>query len=229
MDDAWFWAAILGLAAMASGMIPFLVPQRAWALVIAPLPLVAWVLMWSLMQSPPDQYRRPLAILIGAVAGGLIMYGATELLHGKPAKAQGIPAEAAASKATVSGGDNVFSVGQIGGITARTVTINPPIQPELRILSRTETVEADGSHLASIVVEVVSPITPGLLTIRIQASGLQIANVFAAPSGGVSSTIKRNTRFGAGVYSTEIQSPQGQYIITVRTTQPTDIRLDASF
>jgi SAM-dependent methyltransferase len=38
----------------------------------------------------------------------------------------------------ITGGDNVVSIGQIGGITARTVTVNPPLAPELRILGREE-------------------------------------------------------------------------------------------
>lgn len=46
------------------------------------------------------------------------------------AEAQSAPT----SQVTISGGDNVVSVGQVGGVTARSVTINLPIKPEFRIL-----------------------------------------------------------------------------------------------
>jgi hypothetical protein len=49
------------------------------------------------------------------------------------------------SPVNITGDDNVVSIGQIGGITARTV-INQAVKPELRIVSRQGVDNPDGSH-----------------------------------------------------------------------------------
>ncbi len=46
--------------------------------------------------------------------------------------------------------DSAYSGPALGGITARVVTINPPVNPELRIIGRTETDNPDGSHTVTI-------------------------------------------------------------------------------
>lgn len=135
----------------------------------------------------------------------------------------------AAPQVTITGGDNVVSVGQIGGITARVVTINPPLRPEFRILDKSDLVNPDGTHVITITGSVASPITPGLLILQMQAPGIRDVNVMAEPVGGVSMTNLRNVRKAPGFYSAEIPSPRGQYIITVVTVGTSDVELDASF
>ena len=134
------------------------------------------------------------------------------------------------SQVTITGGDNVVSVGQIGGITARTVTvINPPVTPEMRILGRQDVDNPDGSHTSVIKTQVAAPFTPGLLIIQIQADGLKDVRILPPPVGGVSSINLRNVRRFANSYSAEIPSPRGEYDISVTTDRPSDIRLAASF
>ncbi len=131
---------------------------------------------------------------------------------------------------TVTGGDNVVSVGQIGGVTAREVTINNlPIKPEFRILERNDVENPDGTHTVTITGTVASPIAPGLLFLQIQAAGMQDAKVMAAPVGRLSTANVRNVRTEPGFYSTEIPSPHGDYIITVVTAGTHDVKLNASF
>lgn len=131
----------------------------------------------------------------------------------------------------ITGGDNVVSVGQIGGITAREVTvINPPTVPELRILSREDINNPDGSHTVILRTQVASPITPGLLIIQIQADGM-IKDVHILPPavGGVSTINLRNVRRGSNYYYAEIPSPRGEYDIAITTAQRSNISLAASF
>ena len=135
----------------------------------------------------------------------------------------------AAPQVAITGGDNVVSVGQIGGITARVVTINPPLQPEFRILNKTERVNPDGRHEITITGSVASPFMPGLLTLQIQAPGIRDVNVVSTPVGGISMTNLRNVRRAPGFYSVEIPSPQGRNIITVVTVGTSDIEVNASF
>jgi len=129
----------------------------------------------------------------------------------------------------ISGGDNVVSFGQIGGITARVVTINPPTNPELRILGRTETDNPDGSRMVTIKTEIASPITPGLMVVQIGAQGLKDVRIMPPIVGGGSTMILRNVRRGNDSYSAEIPSPRGQYDIFVQTMRPTEIHLNATF
>ena len=136
----------------------------------------------------------------------------------------------AAPQVTITGGDNVVSVGQVGGITAREVTINnPATRPEFRVLGRKDVTNSDGTHTVSIIGAVASPIAPGLLSLQIHASGMRDANVMAAPVGGISMTNLRNVRKEPGLYSAEIPSPRGEYIITVVTAGMSDVKLSASF
>ncbi len=127
---------------------------------------------------------------------------------------------------TVSGSDNVVSVGQQGGITAKSVTINPAVNPTLEIKSQTENGNDDGSHTVTLLTEVHSPFTPGLLSIQIAALGLKSVRIM--PSGG-EGMMMRNVKQGPSFYSTEIPGPRGQYVITVITESRTDIQLGAQF
>jgi hypothetical protein len=139
------------------------------------------------------------------------------------------PPPASSAPITITGGDNVVSVGQIGGITARTVTINPPMHPEFRILEKKESNNPDGSHTVDIIGDVASPITPGLLVLQVTAQGLRSVSVMPAPVGGMSGGTLRNKRQMSNFFSVEVSSPRGQYIISVVTAAPTNVQLDASF
>jgi hypothetical protein len=132
------------------------------------------------------------------------------------------------SPVNITGGDNVVSIGQIGGITARTV-INQAVKPELRIVSRQGVDNPDGSHTEVIKTEVAAPFAPGLLIIQIQANGLKAVSIMPPPTNGVSTMNKRNVRLGSNFYTAEIPSPRGQYDIAVTTERAGDIKLDAAF
>jgi hypothetical protein len=130
----------------------------------------------------------------------------------------------------VTGNDNVVSVGQIGGITARTVTIvEQALRPEFRILQRQDSDMPDGSHVVALLGDVKSPITPGLLVIEIQASNLRNVTILPPPTGGVSTMSLRNKIVTANSFHAEIPAPRGQYVITIATAKATDISLGASF
>jgi hypothetical protein len=130
---------------------------------------------------------------------------------------------------TITGGDNVVSVGQIGGITARVVNINPPMNPELRILGKSEKDNTDGSHTAYIQTEVSSPITPGLLSVQIDAEGILNVSIAPPPTNGFSAIEMRNVSRGPSRFSAEIPSPRGKYDIVVTTRFAVPINLSASF
>lgn len=129
----------------------------------------------------------------------------------------------------ISGGENVVSVGQIGGITAREVTINPPLQPELRILAKAEVDNPDGSRTVTIKTEVASPITPGLLIVQIDAVGIQRVSIVPPAINGFSAMQLRNVQRGPNSFSAEIPAPRGQYDIVVQTNSTAPIILNATF
>ncbi len=43
-----------------------------------------WNGVWVIMANPPDTARRLISVVIGALAGAIIAFGATELLHAQP-------------------------------------------------------------------------------------------------------------------------------------------------
>jgi hypothetical protein len=126
----------------------------------------------------------------------------------------------------ITGGDNVVSIGQISGITARVVNINPPITPELRIFGTTEIDNSNGTHTVNIETEVVAPFAPPeLLAIQVNANGLQNAMITPPAVGEISSIQLRNRFMNDTYFSAEIPSPRGRYIISVTTAKPTGIKL----
>jgi hypothetical protein len=131
----------------------------------------------------------------------------------------------------VTGNDNVVSVGQIGGITARTVTIiEQPLKPELRILVREDSVLPDGSHVLKLKAEVRSPITPGLLAVQIAEKGIKDVQIMPEPVGGIAAgMMMRNYMIGPEFFSAEIPSPRGRYDITITTQTATNIQFAAGF
>jgi len=95
MDQAWLWgilaAIAIGITGAMTGIAPSIIdraPQRGWWLVVlAPVPIILWNILWIIMANPPDNIRRTLSVIIGAIAGAVILLGATEIMKG-PAKAQ---------------------------------------------------------------------------------------------------------------------------------------------
>jgi hypothetical protein len=150
------------------------------------------------------------------------------ILRGPEAQAQ-TTVGGAQPPVSISGGGNVVSIGQIGGITARIVTINPPMRPELRILERSEIDNPDGTHAVIIKTEVASPITPGLLVVQIDAAGIRNVSIFPPPINGVSSIDLKNVRRNINSFYAEIQSPRGRYDIVIQTNSAVPIDLNATF
>jgi len=175
--------------------------------------------------------QRFLLFVVGALLGGSFLLGVGEWVRPTTASAQAthIADTGTLPHVNITGGDNVVSIGQIGGITAKVVTINPPIQPELRILGRSETANPDGSHTVTIKTEVASPITPGLLVLQIDAVGIRHVSVIPPPTNGLSAIELRNVQLGQNSYSAEIPSPRGQYDIVVQTSSAVPISLNAAF
>jgi len=226
------WAAIAHTRGLAMRAQARVAPEMFWY-AGGGLPLAVATIFLAQSGDLSMWQQRILLAVIGAVIGGAALVGVGELAHPTSAKAQtprlAVPANDSPPPVTITGGDNVVSIGQIGGITARTVTINPPNVPELQILSRDETDNPDGSHTVHIKTQVVSPITPGLLLIKISAHQILNVSIMSPPVDGASTMMMRNGRSSPNAYSAEIPAPRGQYDIAVRTASRTDVRLDASF
>jgi hypothetical protein len=113
MDEAWTWAMVGTIASLVSGSLVSVAPSainRApklgwWLVVLAPLPLVIWDLLWVIMGNPPEHIRRALSLTIGALAGAVMLLGATEMLK-RPANAQPEVAPGQPSVAGYSGNGN---------------------------------------------------------------------------------------------------------------------------
>ena len=95
MDEAWTWGMVAAIAILITGSMIGVAPSvidRApklgwWLVVVAPLPLVIWDILWVIMVNPPDNTRRALSLIIGALAGAVMLFGVTEMLK-RPASAQ---------------------------------------------------------------------------------------------------------------------------------------------
>jgi hypothetical protein len=186
-------------------------------------------LLWVRIEAPV-MYAQNLTLgILGAVIGafGLIWVG--YVIRGSDdAQAQTTP-DGIQPQVSISGGDNVVSIGQIGGITAKTVTINPPLKPELRIIEKSEINNSDGTHTVTIKTEVASPITPGLLAVKIDAVGICNVRIVPPSTDGFSAIQLRNVRRDQNSYSAEIPSPRGQYDIMIQTNSAVPISLNATF
>jgi hypothetical protein len=133
MDDAWLWGILFAIAAMiapvTASMAPTLIdrsPRGAWwCIILAPAPLIAWNIAWVVMSNPPDNIRRTATVVIGAVAGALILLGVTELLR-RPADAQQRPQPKSTeilmsqssdlSPPVNTGPESIVTFGQSGGV-----------------------------------------------------------------------------------------------------------------
>jgi len=176
--------------------------------------------------------RGPLGlIIIGAIAiaGGVLWQINLSTAQSVPGGSEPTATAPPSSPVTITGGDNVVSIGQIGGITARVVTVNPPLTPELRIFGREDGDAPDGTHTTILRTKVVSPIAPGLMVLQVRAQGIKNVSVLPPPVDGVAGINMRNVRRGPDSFSAEIPGPRGEYIVTVATAHPTEVNLDASF
>lgn len=131
MDEAWAWALYFAIAALIftgiSGVAPAIIdrsPKRGWwSIILAVLPLVIWDLLWVQMSNPPDNVRRIASILIGSIAGGAILFAATEMMK-RPANAQSSPAE---RPTPPSIGQHNQGPGQQFNAPGGQIYVNPPI------------------------------------------------------------------------------------------------------
>jgi hypothetical protein len=186
-------------------------------------------LLWTRIEAPV-MYAQNLTLgILGAVIGASGLIWAGYVVRGPDDAHAQTTTSGAQPPMIISGGDNVVSIGQIGGITARVVTINPPARPELRILEKSVIDNPDGSRTVTIKTEVASPVAPGLLIIGIRADGIRTVQIAAPPVNGFSMIQMRNVSRRPESFSAEIPSPRGQYDIVVQTNRPTNIQLDASF
>jgi hypothetical protein len=190
------------------------------------------IIMWASTTDQPWQIR----VIVTGIVGFVIIAGMSEAVRWGVKEtmaqtSQPISPSSGGAQPTVniSGGDNVVSIGQIGGITAKIVTINPPLQPELRILGKSEVDNSDGSHTVTLRTEVASPITPGLLIIQIAAAGIRQVSIVPLAVNGVSMMQLRNVRRDQNSYSAEIPAPRGQYDLVIQTNSVVPISLNATF
>lgn len=226
----------LGVASIVAGIagatlaLPSLEMRRASKVAWSMSGALLWIagITWSVTEKgEPMWIRYVVAALLGAGSATLTVWGFS--LAGDAKMTESNHSPNAATPITINGGDNVVSVGQIGGITARIVNITPPDRPEFRILSKSEEVNQDGSRSIKLEGEVVSPITPGLLELKISGAELLGVRVTSAPVNGVSTTNLRNVRSGPSEYSVEIPAPRGRYQIEVKTMSLSPIAVSASF
>jgi hypothetical protein len=192
----------------------------------AAIPFGVSSLLWA--RTGPVMFTQNLTLgLLGAVIGACALIWIGYVIRG-PAQTQTTTGDTQ-PQVIISGGDNVVSIGQIGGITAKIVTINEPLKPELRIIEKSEINNPDGTHTVTIKTEVASPITPGLLAVQIDAVGIRNVRIVPPPTDGFSAIQLRNVRRNQNSYSAEIPSPRGQYDIMIHTNSAVPISLNATF
>jgi hypothetical protein len=173
----------------------------------AAIPFGVSSLLWA--RTGPVMFAQNLTLgLLGAVIGACALIWIGYVVRGPEAQTQ-TTTGGTQPQVSISGGDNVVSIGQIRGITAKIVTINPPLKPELRIIEKSEINNSDGTHTVTIKTEVSSPITPGLLAIQIDAVGICNVRIVPPPTDGFSAIQLRNVRRDQNSYSAEIPSPRG--------------------
>jgi hypothetical protein len=140
MDDAWDWSILAGFAAVLSGAaIAYAIQMRAerrypaaWIwFMLTPTPLTAWTLVWAIMGSPPDGWRRAISILVGAVAGAAILLGATERWHGRvqaqpPTNQPGGNMTNGSDQRPSPGASGNFNINQQGGNSYQTYINQAP-------------------------------------------------------------------------------------------------------
>jgi hypothetical protein len=166
------------------------------------------------------------AAIIGAVAATGLYWVLWQVEH--PAMAEEPPKTNNPPPVSVSGNNNVVSIGQTGGVTAGTY-INQVPQPELKLIEQKDVVNPDGTHTTTFTVDVVSQLTPAYLAIEIEAQGILSAGIMPPPTGGVAMMQLRNVRRSPEAYHAEMTSPRGRYFVTVSTIAQTPIKLNYQF
>lgn len=98
-----------------------------WTVTLSPIPLVVWNILWVIMANPSDGARRPITLVIGGLAGALILLGITEILK-KPAATQGASPSPNVEQKNESG-PNIYAPDNKGIITPedleRKITAKP--------------------------------------------------------------------------------------------------------
>ncbi|MDZ5650423.1 hypothetical protein [Nitrospirillum sp. BR 11828] len=117
-----------------------------------------------------------------------------------------------------------------GTINNYYVNSNQPPEPELKILSKTEEDNTDGSYTITYECFVDSKyITPAMMRVSIKANNLLYVAIIPQQRNGMSSIILHNVYRDSFKYEAEVQTPQGIYEIKVTTIRPEKVDLSAKF
>jgi hypothetical protein len=154
------------------------------------------------------------------VSALLVIYAICGLLL-EPKREVTLTKDKADGPVTITGSDNIISVGQSGGVTARTYVNNAP-NPELKIESDNDTSNPDGTHTRVVRLRVVSPYAPGQLLLRAEAIGITSGDIHPVDTG----QIHFGQELTSDAFSVEVSSPVGRYDLVVNTPQrrPLNIR-----
>lgn len=163
--------------------------------------------------------------LAGAFVGTILL-GVVPDIWSKVKTMSGEQAGSPAEKQPVNvlGNNNVISVNQSGGIAAHTVNQAPP--PQLRQLSTSLAENSDGTYTTSFMFEVVAPYPPGNLSLEVHAATIISLDMVPQRAGIHMSghTGKRD-----GFAFTNLHSPFGKYLMTVRTGKQEQLVVNYSF
>lgn len=125
---------------------------------------------------------------------------------------------------SVAGNDNVVSINQRGGITARNV-INQAPRPELVLLSDSWLQKDDGNFRKVVRVGIESPYAVGQLLLEATASDIV--------NGDIHPVDVAQIQFGSNIadtkYYVEVQNPTGRYDIVIDTKKKGPVQLTYAF
>ncbi len=87
MDDNTGWSLLCCLAVLVAGSLAgwalAMTPQqyaRGWVFLLSTLPLLGWLILWSIMGNSNDHWRRLLSAGVGIVIGPVFVYGLSEIV-----------------------------------------------------------------------------------------------------------------------------------------------------
>jgi hypothetical protein len=190
---------------------------------------VSIAILWGATTKESPWVWVPTVGIVGAL-GAVILTGTLKAITRAEAQGAEMTDKSKASDAGVSitGSNNVVSVGQTGGVTAGTY-INQVPQPKLELIDQRDNINPDGTHTTTFTVEVVSELTPSFLAIDISAQGILGTQIMPPSQGGVAMMSLRNVRRSQTNYHAELTSPRGRYFVSVHTQGQTPVQLTYQF